>query len=99
MYTARSIKRGAAGTFLWFMEEVGELATAIASDNDGFSNRKNLEEEFADVLAWLCDLANVMDIDLETVLNEKFSKGCPACGNSPCNCSAKIAQENVHAQD
>ena len=59
-YEARDCQRGTAGTFLWFIEEVGELATALASDDHA-----NKSEEFADVLAWLCTLANINDIDLE----------------------------------
>jgi NTP pyrophosphatase (non-canonical NTP hydrolase) len=60
-YKATDLERGVPRTFLWFMEEVGELATALARNND----RANIEEEFADVLAWLCTLANISDIDLE----------------------------------
>src|SRR5207248_2711553 len=36
-------ERGSAKTFLWFIEEVGELATALHG-----TDRANLEEEFAD---------------------------------------------------
>jgi NTP pyrophosphatase (non-canonical NTP hydrolase) len=60
-YKATDQARGVPKTFLWFMEEVGELATALASQED----RTNMEEEFADVLAWLCTLANITDVDLE----------------------------------
>jgi NTP pyrophosphatase (non-canonical NTP hydrolase) len=59
-YEKRDRERGTARTFLWFIEEVGELATALASED-----HKNKEEEFADVLAWLCTLANINDVDLE----------------------------------
>jgi len=59
-YQKRDQQRGVSRTFLWFMEEVGELATALASDD-----RDNAEEEFADVFAWLCTLANITGIDLE----------------------------------
>src|SRR4051794_10287523 len=45
--------RGWPKTFAFLIEEVGELATALSGDN-----RENLEEEFADVIAWLCTLAN-----------------------------------------
>jgi len=45
---------------MWFIEEVGELATALAGND-----KENKTEEFADVLAWLCTLANINDIDLE----------------------------------
>ncbi len=63
-------KRGTAKTFMWFVEEIGELATALATDNDP----ENKQEEFADCLAWLCTLANINDIDLEKAC-EKYTKG------------------------
>ena len=52
-YEKTDRERGAAKTFLWFIEEVGELATALNSND-----RQNLEEEFADVFAWLCTLSS-----------------------------------------
>ena len=58
-YKKRDLQRGIPGTFMWFIEEVGELATALASDD-----AKNKEEEFADVFAWLCTLSNISDVDL-----------------------------------
>jgi NTP pyrophosphatase (non-canonical NTP hydrolase) len=60
--------RGPAKTFLWFVEEVGELATAL---NEG-TDRANLEEEFADVFAWLCTLANISDVDLAAAIEKKY---------------------------
>jgi NTP pyrophosphatase (non-canonical NTP hydrolase) len=60
-------ERGTPKTFLWFMEEIGELATAL-NGND----RANLEEEFADVVAWLCTLANINDIDLAGAIAKKY---------------------------
>ena len=59
-YKKRDLQRGTPATFMWFIEEVGELATALASDDD-----MNKQAEFADVLAWLNTLANINDIDLE----------------------------------
>jgi NTP pyrophosphatase (non-canonical NTP hydrolase) len=60
-------ERGSAKTFLWFIEEVGELATALNGDD-----RANLNEEFADVLAWLCTLANINDVDLADAVAGKY---------------------------
>jgi len=59
-YEKRDRERGVPATFMWFIEEVGELATAIVSNDE-----KNKEEEFADVFAWLCTLANISNVDLE----------------------------------
>lgn len=60
-------QRGTPKTFIWFIEEIGELATALNSDD-----RQNLEEEFADVVAWLCTLANINDVDLAEAIRKKY---------------------------
>jgi len=62
--------RGTAATFMWFIEEVGELATALHGDD-----RANIEEEFADVLAWLNTLANVNNVDLTKAVRDKYLTG------------------------
>jgi len=69
-YEKRDRERGIPGTFMWFIEEVGELSTALASDD-----QKNREEEFADVMAWLCTLANISDVDLETACDKYTGNG------------------------
>ncbi len=69
-YEKRDRERGVPATFMWFVEEVGELATAL-SGND----QVNKEEEFADVLAWLCTLANISDVDLEKACKKYTGKG------------------------
>ncbi len=62
-YGQRDRERGTDKTFLWFIEEVGELATALAGDDQA-----NKQEEFGDVFAWLCTLANINDVDLEAAV-------------------------------
>lgn len=59
-YEKRDRQRGTSATFMWFIEEIGELATSLSGDDID-----NKQEEFADVLAWLCTLANINDVDLE----------------------------------
>ena len=66
-YEKTDRERGAAKTFLWFIEEVGELATALNSND-----RQNLEEEFADVFAWLCTMANISDVNLAQAVAKKY---------------------------
>ena len=68
-YEKRDRQRGTAATFLWFIEEIGELATALSSDD-----QRNKEEEFADVIAWLTTLANINSVDLEKVCEEYTKK-------------------------
>jgi NTP pyrophosphatase (non-canonical NTP hydrolase) len=72
--------RGVAGTFVWFVEEVGELARALKGTDPA-----NLEEEFADVFAWLATLASLNGVELERAVS-KYRGGCPKCGRAPCAC-------------
>ena len=74
--------RGLEKTFMWFLEEVGELTRAIRRDDDV----ENLREEFADVLAWLVTLASIKGISLEDAAINKYSEGCSYCSCIPCKC-------------
>jgi NTP pyrophosphatase (non-canonical NTP hydrolase) len=78
-YLPTDAARGTAGTFMWFIEEVGELATALQDNAPGKSptaaERANLEEEFADVLAWLMTLANINGVDMEGALKKYTEEG------------------------
>ena len=69
-------------TFLLFMEEVGELAKAFRRhrklfeengkpDSSSAERKRELGLEMADVLSYLLDLAQRMDIDLEAAAVEK----------------------------
>jgi len=69
-YFVRDSERGTPGTFMWFVEEVGELSSALAGDD-----HYNKEEEFADVLAWLCTLANINGVDLEKAVQKYTVRG------------------------
>jgi len=69
-YHQRDSRRGTPGTFMWFVEEVGELASALAGDD-----HYNKQEEFADVLAWLCTLANINGVDLEAAIQKYTVRG------------------------
>ena len=81
-YGAKDQSRGTEGTFMWFMQEVGELATALRS-----GNAQEKAHEFADVLAWLATMANIANVDLERAIADKYGAGCPGCGQSPCKCA------------
>lgn len=84
IYFHKDSKRGVEKTFLWFVEEVGELSEAIRK-----GDRESMEEEFADVLAWLASLANLLDIDIEEAARKKYPGVCPYCGKNPCECEEK----------
>ncbi len=69
-YEKRDRERGIPTTFMWFIEEVGELASALAA-----SDKENKQEEFADVFAWLCTLANISNVDLERACGKYIGNG------------------------
>ena len=72
-YFQRDSSRGLYATFTWFIEEVGELAEAILDNN-----KPAIEEELADVLAWLLSIANILNIDVERAFKKKYlSPGPP----------------------
>ncbi len=69
VYLEKDSARGLDGTFMYFVEEVGELATALREED-----RAAQAGEFADVFAWLLSLANLAGIDMEEAL-EKYKDG------------------------
>ncbi len=81
MYFEKDAARGADGTFMWLMEEIGELASALRGND-----KENLAEEFADVIAWVTTIANVADVDLNAALVAKYGQGCPGCKRLVCEC-------------
>jgi NTP pyrophosphatase (non-canonical NTP hydrolase) len=84
LYGEKDSRRGIEGTFMWFMEEVGELSAALRS---GTAEERTLE--FADVLAWLVTLANCSGVDLDEAIRRKYGDGCPGCGRVPCVCTVE----------
>lgn len=81
MYLPRDLERGVDGTFMWLIEEVGELAAALRE-----GSQEERQAEFADVLAWLTTIANVVGVDLTEAVREKYGSGCPGCGQLVCGC-------------
>src|SRR3981081_4095369 len=62
--------------FVLFIEEVGELAKAMRKtaglyEEQAKQQDMSLEEEFADVLSYLLDLANCFQVDLEKAFGAK----------------------------
>jgi len=81
MYSSKDQARGVDGTFMWLMEEVGELAAALREGPP-----EELAAEFADVLAWLATIANVANVDLQAAVLKKYGTGCPGCKQMVCVC-------------
>ena len=81
IYLARDSRRGADKTYLWFLEEVGELTRAYRR-----GEKENIGQEMADVIAWLASMANLLEIDLEGEIEKKYPRTCSLCRSSPCVC-------------
>jgi NTP pyrophosphatase (non-canonical NTP hydrolase) len=81
MYLPKDVERGVEGTFMWLTAEFGELAEALRNG----SHEERLGE-FADVLAWLATIANVVGVDLSEAVSRKYGSGCPGCGEFVCIC-------------
>ncbi|MDA1191451.1 MAG: nucleotide pyrophosphohydrolase [Candidatus Poribacteria bacterium] len=81
-YGERDSERGVEGTFVWFVEEVGELAKEIRKMN---RDPQRLKEEFGDVFAWLSSLASLLGIEMVEAARI-YADGCPKCRETPCNC-------------
>jgi NTP pyrophosphatase (non-canonical NTP hydrolase) len=81
VYFHRDSTRGKDGTYEWLKDEVEELGEALNEDD-----QEALEREFADVLAWLASLANVVNVDLEKASTSKYNNRCPRCRKTPCDC-------------
>ncbi len=87
IYYTKDSRRGLDGTFRWLVEETGELARALRRGEPA-----NLQEEFADVFAWLVSLASLTGVELESAVN-KYRQGCPKCRQVPCSCCEPAAPE------
>ena len=71
LYGEDDRNHGLPSTVAWLCEEVGELAQAVRK-----GSRENQLHELADVLAWLANIANQLDLSLETAM-ERYVENPP----------------------
>jgi NTP pyrophosphatase (non-canonical NTP hydrolase) len=93
LYLDRDKERGINQTFLHLIEEIGELSEALrhylaekGNSDRNLINLSHVGEEIADIVAWIFSLANILEIDLEKALFEKYPNKCIKCGSKPCQC-------------
>jgi len=84
LYFKQDKVRGLNSTFIWLIEEIGEFARVLKS---GKIDKNKASEELADIFAWTNSLANLLDIDLEFALSNKYPDKCIKCKTNPCICS------------
>lgn len=83
VYFKRDKARGVERTLLRTFHELGELSDAILREKGS----EAISDEIADVFAWLCSLANLLEIDLSDSLLKKYNNSCSRCGEVPCECT------------
>ena len=90
LYFVKDEKRGLEKTMLWLVSEIGELSELIAKNSNPQSHfRLQLTHELADCFAWLVSVANLLNIDLEEAVKQKYPSMCPKCHENPCQCLEK----------
>lgn len=82
IYLKRDRARGVSGTLKRTFDEFEELREAIGNKE----TRKSIADEVADVFAWLCSLANLLEIDVSEAFYRKYSGVCSKCQKTPCDC-------------
>jgi NTP pyrophosphatase (non-canonical NTP hydrolase) len=83
LYFHQDNQRGINKTFMWLVEEVGELSTALRDES---LDKQKISEEMADIVAWISSLANLLKINLDEAIFNKYSDKCPKCKQNPCQC-------------
>ena len=82
IYLERDRARGVEGTLKRTFDELEELREAIENKE----STTTIANEVADVFAWLCSLANLLEIDVSDAFYKKYSNVCSKCKKSPCDC-------------
>ena len=83
LYFSKDQKRGEEKTVLKLVEELGELSEAVL-----LNKHDKISEEIADVIAWTLSVANLYDINVDEVFNQKYKGVCPECNDCPCVCES-----------
>jgi len=84
IYFHQDKERGIKRTFIWLVEEVGELARIIKSQE---IDKKKASEEISDITAWINSIANLLEINMESILLDKYPGKCVRCNSKPCQCN------------
>jgi NTP pyrophosphatase (non-canonical NTP hydrolase) len=83
IYYRRDSTRGVDRTLIRTFEELGELSDAVLRKK----SHTAVADEMADVFAWICSLANLLNVDLSSALVKKYNGVCSRCKKAPCECS------------
>ncbi|MFW9980243.1 MAG: MazG nucleotide pyrophosphohydrolase domain-containing protein [Candidatus Thorarchaeota archaeon] len=82
IYFERDQNRGIDRTLLRTFQELAELSDAISKKKP----IADIEDEMADVFAWVISIANLLEMNLGEVLFKKYNNSCSRCRETPCLC-------------
>ncbi len=82
IYLERDKERGLERTLLRTFQELSELSDSLLQGRA----IEEISDEIGDVFAWLCSIANLLEIDLSDALKKKYPGVCYRCGKAPCEC-------------
>ncbi|MHA1881913.1 MAG: MazG nucleotide pyrophosphohydrolase domain-containing protein [Candidatus Thorarchaeota archaeon] len=83
IYLERDRERGLERALLRTFEELAELSDAVHRNKLS----KEIEDEIADVFAWVISIANLLEINLGNALLSKYNDVCSRCKKNPCDCA------------
>lgn len=87
IYYHRDKERGVYKSFIWLVEEIGELARNLKMKE---LEIPHISEELADIIAWTVSIANILNINLEKSLKNKYPDKCYVCNSKPCQCNKEF---------
>lgn len=91
LYGARNKEKGIENLINRLFREVCELQSLAMNPCNGGGTLDEIEEayalELADALAWTMAIANVLSVDLERAVWDRFGNGCWNCEQPSCVCT------------
>lgn len=88
LYGAKNVERGITYVLLRLGSEYGELISLERSVSQMTITeiKREYALELADALAWTIAAANLLVVDLEQAVDQRYGQGCQTCYSFPCAC-------------
>jgi NTP pyrophosphatase (non-canonical NTP hydrolase) len=101
LYGPINRERGIEKALGRYFEEICEVAKAVFVDThdsrlDCDQVRARIAREFADLFAWIFGIANLVEVNIQYVIEQRYNGTCGGCGRRPCKCghaSLNLLQE------
>jgi len=50
--------------------------------------QREYELELADLMAWTLAVGNIVGVNAQAAITERYGRGCPTCGQPVCRCTS-----------